>query len=148
MVAAIDAHVKEATEIRNIGKDENAKALKDSEDAQAAISNAIAVLDAFYKESGMTAKEPWEFLQQPVELPENPSTWDAAYTGGADPSEQPNGIITVLKEVSSDFAKMEADTRAQEETDQKAYDEEMQACDIEKARRTKEAEMKKQESER
>merc|ERR1719263_2778189 len=61
---------------------------------------------------------------------------------------QPEGIISVLKEVSSDFAKMEADTRAQEETDQKAYDEEMQACDIEKARRTKEAEMKQQESQR
>merc|ERR550537_1651334 len=43
---------------------------------------------------------------------------------------------------------MEADTRAQEETDQTEYEDEMQACDIEKARRTKEAEMKQQESQR
>merc|ERR1719440_232102 len=100
----------------------------------------------------MMTKEPYELLQrrsrQPVELPDAPSTWDAAYTGVADPSSQPDGIITVLKEVSSDFAKMESETAAQEEIDQKAYLEEMQACDIEKARRTKEAEMKTQESQR
>merc|ERR1719160_1594428 len=115
MVAAIEAHVKEATEIRTIGKEENAKALKDAQNAQAAISNAIAVLEAFYKESGMIEKQPYEFLQQPVELPESPSTWDAGYTGVSDPAGQLDGIITVLKACSSDFATMEADTRAQEE---------------------------------
>merc|ERR1719359_2785931 len=146
MIAAINAHVKEATDIRNIGKEENAVALKDAQDAQAAISNAIAVLESFYKESGMTTKEPWEFLQKPVKFLQEPvtldlapSTWDAGYTGVADPNAQPEGIIAVLKEVSGDFSKMEADTRAQEETDQQAYDEEMQKCDIEKARRQKEA---------
>merc|ERR1719359_462467 len=148
MIAAIDTHVKEATDIRNIGKEENKKALKDAQDAQAALSNAIAVLETFYKESGMTTKEPWEFLQEPVTLPESPSTWEAEYTGIADPNAQPEGIIAVLKEVSSDFAKMEADTRAQEETDQKAYEKEMQECDIEKARRAKEVEMNQQESAR
>merc|ERR1719359_2300467 len=148
MIAAIDTHVKEATDIRKIGKEENAKALKDAQEAQAAISNAVAVLTDFYKESGMTTKEPWEFLQEPVTLPLSPSTWDAEYTGIADPNAQPEGIIAVLKEVSSDFAKMEADTRAQEETDKKAYEQEMQDCAIEKARRSKEAEMKQQESKR
>merc|ERR1719443_142833 len=74
MVAAITAHVAEATEIRKISKEENAIAIKDAEDAQAAIANAVAVLEAFYKDSGMVPKEPWEFLQQasPAELPENP----------------------------------------------------------------------------
>merc|ERR1719171_3426879 len=150
MVAAITAHVAEATEIRKIGKEENAIAVKDAEDAQAAIANAVAVLEGFYKESGMVPKEPWEFLQQasPAELPENPETWSSAYTGVADPTEQPAGIVSVLKEVSSDFAKMEADTAAQEAMDQKAFDAMAKESAIEKSRRTKESEMKAQEKKR
>jgi len=151
MIAAITAHVMEATEIRKIGKEENAVSLKDSQDAQTAIANAVSVLEAFYKESGKVPKEPWEFLQNgidPVELPENRATWDSSYTGVADPNEQPSGIISVLKEISSDFARMEADTRAQEETDQKEFEGEMKDCAIEKAKRSKESEMKTQEKKR
>jgi len=148
MIAAIIAHVNEATDIRKIGKEENAVALKDSQDAQTAIANAVSVLQTFYKNSGEVPKEPWEFLQRGVELPENPATWDSAYTGVADPNEQPGGIVSVLKEISSDFARMEADTRAQEETDQKEFEDEMKDCAIEKAKRTKESEMKSQEKKR
>lgn len=43
---------------------------------------------------------------------------------------------------------MESDTNAQEASDQAAYDEDMKACKIEKARRTKETEMKTQERKR
>ena len=54
-------------------------------DAQTAVANAVSVLTQFYKESGMVAKEAWEFVQQKrgVELPENPATWDSSYTGAA-----------------------------------------------------------------
>merc|ERR1719464_579623 len=82
------------------------------------------------------------------ELPDDPKTWDSSYTGVADPTKANSGVISVLKAVASDFAKMEADTRAQEETDQKAYDEEMSSSEIEKARRSKENEMKSQEKKR
>merc|ERR1719428_1676826 len=70
MISEIDAHVKESTDIRNEGKSENAISLKDSEDAQAAVANAIAVLEQFYKESGQVKKEEWEFLQRGVDLPD------------------------------------------------------------------------------
>merc|ERR1719454_2516525 len=90
----------------------------------------------------MVAKEAYEsFLQQPVELSDNPSTWDAGYTGVADPKAQPGGIVTILEKVSADFAQMEADTKAQEEMDQKSYDEEIKSCEVDKTRLTKEAEM-------
>merc|ERR1719240_421990 len=56
MVAAITAHVAEATEIRKIGKAENALAIKDAKDAQAALASAVAVLEDFYKDSGMVPK--------------------------------------------------------------------------------------------
>ena len=43
---------------------------------------------------------------------------------------------------------MEADTLAQEETDKSQYEEDMSRCDMEKARRLKEGEMKLQEKKR
>jgi peptidoglycan hydrolase CwlO-like protein len=145
MVAEIVAFVKEATEIRYLGKKENAKATEDAQDAQKAVADAVAVLTQFYKESGMVEKESWEFVQRKVDLPENPETWDAGYTGVADPKAQPGGIITVMEKIGADFAEMEADTRAQEAEDQKAFDEELSAQAIEKAERTQESKSKGQE---
>merc|ERR1712079_619796 len=130
------------------GKKENAEAIKDSEDAQNAVAEATSVLETFYKESGMIEKEAYELMQAPVKLPEDPKTWDSSYSGVADPTKANTGVIAVLKAVASDFAKMEADTRAQEETDQKAYDEEISSSEIEKARRAKENEMKTSEKKR
>merc|ERR1740138_177712 len=138
----------EATEIRTIGKKENALAVKDSKEAQKSLTNAIAVLEAFYKESGEIPKEPWEFLQKPVELGEKPATWDSSFTAVADPTKQPEGIITVLETVLSDFEKMEAETISQEEVDQKEYEQQMKDNEIEKADRTQEVEMKTAEKAR
>merc|ERR1712048_1247335 len=134
MIAAITSHMEEATEIRETGKKENAISVKDSEDAQTALADAIAVLETFYKDTGMVKKEAWEFVQQPVKLSDEPATWGSSYTGVADPKAQPDGIIEMLKGVSSEFSKMEADTNAQEETDQKEFEEDMKLCKIEKAR--------------
>jgi hypothetical protein len=152
MVAKIEMHMKESTEIREIGKKENAVAAKDAQDAQAAIANAIAVLETHYKESGMIEKQPWELVQtrsgDPAELPTTPSTWDASYTGVTDPTEAGSGIIAVLQKTNENFAKMETDTKVQEETDQKFYEEEMKDCSIQKATRLKEAEVKDAEKKR
>merc|ERR1719265_2554332 len=68
MISDINTFMKEATEIREVGKKENAISIKDSMDAQKALTNAIAVLEAHYKESGEIPKEPWEFIQAPVKL--------------------------------------------------------------------------------
>jgi uncharacterized coiled-coil protein SlyX len=148
MISDIVAFVKEATEIRNVGKKENAAAIKDAQDAQTSVANAIAVLEAFYKDSGAVKKEPWEFIQKPVKLPEDPKTWDSSYTGVADPKKQPGGIITMLENINADFSKMEAETKSQEQVDQKEFEEAMKANDIEKAGRTQESEMKSAEKAR
>merc|ERR1719498_2164406 len=142
MVSDIKKFQKEATEIRQTGKQENQLAIKDAKAAQKAITNAIAVLTDFYKSSGSIKKEPWEFLQAPVKLPKDPATWSGGYTGVADPSKASSGVIAVLEAVSSDFSKMEANTRAQEVADQKEYDDTMKKHSIELPRRSKEAEMK------
>merc|ERR1719461_1123298 len=148
MVEKLTAHTAEATEIREAGKKENKEAIADAKAAQNAISQAEAVLLDFYKSSGQVPKESWELVQEPVKLPDEPKTWDASYTGVSDPKEQPDGILTVLKKVSADFASMEADTKAQESTDENAYQEEMKSTEIEKSRRAKESEMKEQEKKR
>jgi len=152
MVASIVAHMKEASEIRTIGRKENAQAIDDAEKAQTAIASAVAVLQDFYKDSGAIKKEAWEFFQHkggdPTELPESPATWDSGYTSVSDPTSQPNGIITTLEAVSSDFATMEADTRAQEAADQKAFEEQMKQSKIEQTRRESEVREKTAESKR
>merc|ERR1712008_170657 len=121
MVEKITGHKEEATEIREVGKGENKVAVQD---AQKAVAEATSVLETFYKESGMIEKKPYEFIQKPVKLPDDPKTWDSSYTGVADPKDAKSGVVSVLKAVATDFAKMEADTRAQEATDQQAYDKE------------------------
>jgi chromosome segregation ATPase len=148
MISDIETFIKEATEIRNTGKSENALAIKDSQDAQSSLTNAIAVLTAFYKDSGMVAKEPWEFIQKPVNLGKNPATWDSSYSGTSDPKNQPNGIISVLEGVLGDFSKMEAETKSQEAQDQKEYEEVVKSNEIEKAGRTQEVTMKTAEKAR
>jgi len=147
MISDIVSFMKEATEIRETGKKENALAIKDSKDAQTSLTNAIAVLEAFYKESGEIPKEPWEFIQKPVNLGKKPSTWDAGYTGVADPDNK-GGIISILEAVLSDFAKMEAETKSQEAQDQKEYEEDIKANEIEKAGREQEVSSKTQEKAR
>jgi len=148
MISKIISFKKEATEIREVGKKENKLAADDAETGQKALADAIAVLTSFYKDSGEIKKEPWEFIQGPVKLPKNPNTWDAGYTGVSDPDKQPTGIVAVLETVMSDFAKVEADTKSQEATDQKEYDQSMSDNDIEKARRETESNMKSGEKKR
>merc|ERR1719271_2101461 len=140
--AEIAAHIKEATAIREEEKADNAITIKDAKDGQEAISAAIAVLTDFYKESGKIPKEPWEFVQMPVEIKDKPETWDSSYSGL---DEQPDGIISLMDEVSSDFAKMESETKAEEDENQKAYDEDMTESNVNKAEKEKSIEMKTHE---
>merc|ERR1719310_670381 len=114
-IAEIIAAVKEATAVRETDKAENEATIKDAEDAQEAIAQAIAVLEDFYKEQGA-------FLQtgahEPVVVEASPDTWESESTG----LQSPDGVLDMMKTISADFAKMEAETTAQEENDQKEYD--------------------------
>jgi len=129
-VAELNKYVEEETELRTENHAEIVLTIKDAEDAQGAVANAISVLKDFYKESGMIAKEPWEFIQtdsKGVNLPESPSTWDSSYTGVTDPAEGGNGVLTILDGVATKFSKMEAEAKLQDETDQKEFEKDMQA---------------------
>merc|ERR1719199_162697 len=130
----LSQHMETETELRNENHAEIVATIKDSQDAQAAVTNAIAVLKDFYKESGMIAKEPWEFVQvssrRDVELPDSPDTWDSSYTGVTDPKSGADGVLALLDGVMEKFSAMEADAKVQDETDQQNYEKDMQAKKI------------------
>merc|ERR1712072_1074226 len=141
MIADIVEFKAKATEIRTAGKKENMLAIKDSEKAQKALENAIAVLTDFYKSSGEIPKEPWEFIQTPKEtpkdaygtkngLPKNPDTWgNEAFKGTENASGR---IIQILEGVMTKFVQMKVQTETQETDDQKDYEISMKDHTIEK----------------
>merc|ERR1719182_1043152 len=124
-ISAIIAAIKEATAQREADKAENTAVIKDAKDAQEALANAIAVLDEFYKSQGA-------FVQmrsgEPVEVEASPDTWE-----GDEALQKPDGILDMMKTISADFAKTQAETQAEEENDQKKYDEMVTAESISKA---------------
>merc|ERR550514_187540 len=84
-VAEITAYKKTETELRNENHEEILATIKDAQDGQAAIEQAIAVLKEFYKNSGEITKEPFEFIQiQESRIPDSPDTWDSSYSGVSD----------------------------------------------------------------
>merc|ERR1719172_517783 len=133
-VQQITEYMEEETELRNENHAEIEATIKDSQDAQAAVTQATQVLKDFYKESGMIAKEPWEFVQisskRGVDLPKSPDTWDSSYTGVTDPENGADGVLALLDGVMQKFATMEADAKVQDETDQQNYEKDMQASKI------------------
>merc|ERR1719243_232469 len=134
-VASIKEYQQDETTLRDENHAEILATIKDSQDAQAAINDAVAVLKDFYMKSGMIPKEPWEFIQtrsrRDVELPDSPSTWDSSYTGVTDPKSGADGVLALLDETMQKFSKMEADAKVTDETDQKAYEQDMAAKKIE-----------------
>lgn len=142
-VTTWENHMAEATEIRQIGKKENREAIEDAQNTQTAIANAIAVLTEFYKKSGHIPGD--SFLQKDpvevkaVELKVTPETWSASYSG------QGSNILVMLETLAADYAKMESTTRAQEDQDQKEFEEVSRQADIEKTRLDEEIERKSQQ---
>ena len=115
-VADITQYIEEEKALR---KDENVATIKDAQDAQQAVADATAVLKNFYKESGMIAKEPYEFVQtseKGVDLPEDPSTWDASYTGVTDPNAEGSGVLEAKEKAR---AAAEVEEEAQLEVEEK-----------------------------
>merc|ERR1719310_2313039 len=130
----IASYMETETELRNENHAEIVATIKDSQDAQKAVTAAVTVLTDFYKESGMITKEPWEFVQirshkQTEKIPDKPDTWDSSYSGVADPSGG-DGVLSILDGVMQKFSAMEADAKVQDETDQQNYEADMQASKI------------------
>merc|ERR1719158_985981 len=131
-VAAIDAAVAKATAIREAEKAKNTETIADSQEAQTAVNQALTVLNEFYDKAAQATA----MVQQ---QPEAPEVFDKPYKGMGGES---GGVIGMLEVILSDFARLEAETKAAEEEAQKEYDPFMTDSEVDKAAKTQEIDHK------
>jgi len=127
-VAELDAAVATATNIREEEKAKNTVTIKDSQDAQTAVAQALSVLKEFYAK----AAEATSFVQQP-------EVFDEPYKGMGSEN---GGVVGMIEVIQSDFARLESETSASEAEAQKQYDEFMSDSSVDKAQKTKDIEHK------
>merc|ERR1719160_211710 len=131
-VSEIDAAVAKATKIRDAEKAKNTETISDAQEAGEAVAKALGVLRSFYEKAGGATA----LLQQ---QPEAPEIFDKPYKGMGGES---GGVIGMLEVIQSDFARLEAETKAAEEQAQKEYDQFMTDSEVDKAAKTKDIEHK------
>jgi len=120
-VQELDAAMASSTEERTASKAANEKTIAESKDAQTAVEEAIAVLKEYYaKSSQATAlmqKQASTHRQTPME--DAPETFDKPYQGLL-----PEGgnVVDFLEVILSDFARLESETKASEDSEQSTYE--------------------------
>merc|ERR1719482_2290158 len=100
--------------MRQAEKAKNEETIKDSQDAQAAVAQAIMVLKEFYAKAG----EATALLQKQAPRAEPPAIFDSPYKGM---QAENGGVVGMLEVIQSDFARLEAETKASEATAQREY---------------------------
>jgi len=131
-VADLTAAMAKATEIRQEEKATNEATIKDAQEAQTAVAQALTVLKEFYAK----AAEATALLQQ---QPEAPAIFDSEYKGM---QAENGGVVGMLEVIQSDFARLEADTSSSEATAQKEYDEFMTDSKVDKTQKETDIEHK------
>ena len=132
-VAALDAAMAKATTIRQEEKATNAATVKDAQEAQTAVAQALTVLKEFYSKAG----EATALLQK--QQPVAPGIFDSPYQGL---QAENGGVVGMLEVIQSDFARLEAETKASEATAQKEYDTFMTDSKVDKESKTTDIEHK------
>merc|ERR1719191_80680 len=156
-VSTMQKEIAEETAERQAEKAENMATIKDAQDAQTAVSEAIAVLEEFYKGTGMMEKEAWEFTQMKAhvrrikaepgqtELPEpNPELFESPYKG----SEAGAGVVGMLQEIAENFALMETNAKADETEQSDEFEKWMTDTKIAIAEKEQDTQMKTSRKER
>jgi uncharacterized protein YlxW (UPF0749 family) len=154
-VALMNTEIEEETAERQAEKAENTATIKDAQDAQTAVSEAIAVLSEFYKGTGMVEKESWELNQMhahvrrikaaPGETAEpEPELFEPGYKG----SEEGAGVIGMLEEIAQNFALMETGAKADETEQSDEYEKWMTDTKISISEKEQDTQMKTARMER
>jgi len=125
-IADLDKAVKEATEIRQTEKAKNTETIADSKEAQDAVAQAMAVLKEFYAKAG-----------EATALVQQPEVFDSPYQGNQAGA---GGVVGMLEVIQSDFARLEAETTASEESAQKEYDQFMADAEADKHQKERDIE--------
>jgi len=112
-IADIDSAVMAATNQRQAESAKNKETVKDAQEAQTAVSQALAVLKEFYAKAATATA----LVQQPES--DAPETFDTAYTGMGGES---GGVMGMLEVIQSDFSRLEVETSSSEEVASNAFD--------------------------
>merc|ERR1712242_550348 len=131
-IAELDAAMAKATALRQKEKEENIQTIKDAGEAQTAVAQALTVLKEFYAKAG----EATSLVQQ---QPVAPEIFDSPYKGM---QSENGGVVGMLEVIESDFARLEAETKAAEATAQKEYDEFMTDSKVDKEAKSTDIEHK------
>merc|ERR1719301_83953 len=102
--------MKEATDVRAKEKAENLATIKDAKESKEAVDSALAILRDFYDKQALLQekKEADALLQIEKQVPEM-----KAYKGQGGSSK---GVVGMLEVILADFARVEAETTADEKT--------------------------------
>jgi len=133
-VADLDAAVAKATKLREEEKAKNAETIKDAQEAQKAVAQALQVLKDFYEKAG----DATALMQQ---QPTAPEVFEKPYKGmqGAN-----GGVVGMLEVIESDFARLEADTKTAEAESQAEYDKFMTDSTVDKAQKVQDIKHKEE----
>lgn len=101
-------------------------AIKEYQDAQSLVTNAITVLKEFYAKREKEIQQSTSLAQvgeEPAAAPAGgnapPPTFEGAYAGRVDAS---SGVVAILEVAISDFAQLEQETQTAEDVAQRDYD--------------------------
>jgi len=122
-VSELTAAMAKATVLRQEEKATNTATIADSQAAQTAVAQALTVLKEFYAKAG----DATALVQQKQPAPE---VFDSPYKGM---QSENGGVVGMIEVIQSDFARLEADTKASEASAQKEYDEFMTDSSVDKA---------------
>ena len=136
-VSELDADMAKATQMREEESAKNAATVKDAKEAQAAVAQALLVLRDFYKKAAGASS----LLQtRHREARAEPEVFgDEPYTGMGGES---GGVISMLEVIQSDFAQLQAESEAAEESGLKEYQEFMEDSKVDKATKVRTSEHK------
>ncbi|CAK0884876.1 unnamed protein product, partial [Prorocentrum cordatum] len=141
-IADLDKAMAEATDLRTTEKAKNDETIDESQQAQKAVAQALVVLKEFYAKAAeataLVQQEPLGRVEPPRN-PDIPKMYKSAYKGMGG---EAKGVVGMLEVIETDFARLEADTKAAEAAAQKEYDMFMADSKEDKATKEKEVENK------
>jgi chromosome segregation ATPase len=134
-ITELDDAMASSTDIRTKEKAKNEATIKDAKAAQEAVKSALAVLKEFYAK----AAEATALMQQPSAMDDAPGTFESSYKGmGA----EGGGVVGMLEVIASDFARLESETSAEEDSASSEYKTFMSDSGVDRATKAAEADNK------
>jgi len=114
-IADLDANLAKATAMRNTENARNTQTIKEAQDAQAAIEDAMDVLKDFYDGAAKATS-----LVQKGKKGQDPEIFNEPYKGMGGEN---GGVMGMIEVIDADFAHLESETKSQEDQSQKEFNE-------------------------